>query len=143
MDLRRGLAELKARTESLHKPRVLYVLNSQPLITVGPGSFVHHVIVSAGGANVAEHAASPYPRLSMEEVIKQDPEVILFPVGSVEGMSESEQHLWRRWNMLSAVNRGKFHQISSDLFNRPGPRVVEGMEKLARLLHPDVFQTSP
>jgi iron complex transport system substrate-binding protein len=143
MDLRRRLAELKARTEPLHKLRVLYVLNSQPLITVGPGSFVHHVIVSAGGANVAEHAGSPYPRLSMEEVIKQDPEVILFPVGSVEGIPESEQHLWRRWNMLSAVKRGKFHQISSDLLNRPGPRVVEGMEKLARLLHPDVFQSSP
>jgi iron complex transport system substrate-binding protein len=45
--------------------------------------------------------------------------------------------------MLSAVKRGKFHQISSDLLNRPGPRVVEGMEKLARLLHPDVFQSSP
>jgi iron complex transport system substrate-binding protein len=140
MDLRRRLAALKARTEPLRKPRVLYVLNSQPLITVGPGSFVHHVIVSAGGTNVAEHAASDYPRLSMEEVIKQDPEVILFPVGSLEGISTSEQQTWRRWSTLSAVKREQFHQIPSDLLNRPGPRIVEGMEKLARILHPDAFQ---
>jgi len=141
-DLRRGLAGLKAQTERLHKPRVLYVLNSQPLITVGPGSFVHHVIVAAGGTNVAEHAASPYPRLSMEEVIKQDPEVILFPVGSVEGIPASEQQLWRRWSTLSAVKREQFHEISSDLLNRPGPRILEGMEKLARILHPEVFQAA-
>ena len=142
VDFRRRLAELKERTERLPKPRVLYVLNSQPLITVGPGSFVHHVIESAGATNVAEHAASPYPRLSIEEVVKQDPEVILFPVGSVEGIPESEQQIWRRWSTLSAVKREQFHQISSDLLNRPGPRILDGMERLARILHPEVFQTA-
>ena len=144
VELRRRLSELKARTERLPKPRVLYVLNSQPLITVGPGSFVHHVIESAGGTNVAEHAASPYPRLSIEEVIKRDPEVILFPVGSLEGIPASEQQLWRRWSTLSAVKREQFHQVSSDLLNRPGPRILEGVETLARILHPEVFHiTTP
>ena len=142
MDLRRRLADVKALTERLHKPRVLYVLNTEPFITVGPGSFVHHVIVAAGGINVAENAGSPYPRLSMEAVIKQDPEVILFPVGSVEGIPASEQQLWRRWSALSAVKREQFYEISSDLLNRPGPRILEGMEKLARILHPDVFRTA-
>jgi iron complex transport system substrate-binding protein len=142
MDLRRRLADVRALTERLQKPRVLYVLSSQPLITVGPGSFVHHVIVAAGGINVAEHAVAPYPRLSMEEVIKQDPEVILFPVGSVEGIPANEQQVWRRWSGLSAVKRDQFYEISSDLLNRPGPRILEGLEKVARILHPDVFRTA-
>jgi iron complex transport system substrate-binding protein len=140
MDLRRRLAELKSRTEHLPRPRVLYVLNSQPLITVGPGSFVHHMIELAGGANVAARAKAPYPRLNMEEVIKEDPELIVFPVGSVEGIPQGEQELWRRWSTVSAVRHGRFHHVPSDLMNRPGPRIAQGLERLARILHPEAFQ---
>ncbi len=139
MALRQRIGELRGRTEGLTRLRVLYVLNSQPLITVGPGSFVHHVIELAGGQNVAAHASVPYPRLSIEEVIKQDPELIIFPVGSVEGIPEAEQRLWQRWSTLSAVKHNRFHSISSDLLNRPGPRIVEGLERLARMLHPEAF----
>ena len=59
--LRDQLSELNARTQERSRPRVLYVLNSQPLITVGPGSFIHELIEMAGGTNVAARAASPIP----------------------------------------------------------------------------------
>jgi iron complex transport system substrate-binding protein len=142
MELRRRLTELKRRTEMLARPRVLYVLNSQPLITVGPGSFIHQLIEIAGGANVAAGAASPYPRLSIEAVLKEDPQLIIFPVGASEGIPQGEQELWRRWKTITAVKTDSFHHIASDLLNRPGPRIVLGLEKLAEIIHPEVFASS-
>jgi iron complex transport system substrate-binding protein len=142
MELRRRLTELKRRTEMLARPRVLYVLNSQPLITVGPGSFIHQLIEIAGGANVASGAASPYPRLSIEAVLKEDPQLIIFPVGASEGIPQGEQELWRRWKTITAVKTDSFHHIASDLLNRPGPRIVLGLEKLAEIIHPEVFASS-
>lgn len=128
--------------ESLPRVRVLYVLNSQPLITVGPGSFIHHVIGLAGGSNIAARATVPYPHLDMEVVLKEDPEIIVFPVGKAEGIPPGEQQLWQRWTSLSAVKQGRLHQIPADLLNRPGPRIVEGLERLVRIIHPEVFETS-
>ncbi len=138
-DMRRRIEEVKALTQRLPRPRLLYVLNTDPLITVGPGSFIHQLIGLAGGANVAEGADSAYPQLSLEAVLKEDPQILLFPIGAVEGIPESEQRQWERWTTISAVQQRRFHHISSNLLNRPGPRLVQGLEELARILHPDVF----
>jgi iron complex transport system substrate-binding protein len=137
--LRRRVAEIKARTAAASRPRVFYVLNSDPLMSVGPGSFIHQLIELAGGTNVAAGAPVSYPRLSLEEVVRQDPEVILFPVGTEEGIPDQEQQRWLRWPTLSAVKQNRFVRIPSVLLDRPGPRVVEGLELLARQLHPDLF----
>jgi iron complex transport system substrate-binding protein len=84
-------------------------------------------------------AQAPYPKVSVEEVLRQDPEVILFPVGATEGIPEAEQQFWRRWTNLSAVAHNRLHQIRGELINRPGPRVIDGTELMARYLHPDLF----
>jgi iron complex transport system substrate-binding protein len=138
-DLRRRVAEVRTRAASTQRPRVFYVLNSDPLMTAGPGSFIHQMIETAGGTNVAAGAPLSYPRLSLEEVVRQDPEVILFPVGDDEGIPEQEQQRWLKWTTLSAVRQNRFVRIPSVLLDRPGPRVVEGLELLARQLHPDLF----
>jgi ABC-type Fe3+-hydroxamate transport system substrate-binding protein len=137
--MRQRTAAVKAKTASLRRPRVLYVLNSDPFITVGSGSFIHHLIELAGGTNVAAGTPVSYPRLSLEEVVRQDPEVILFPVGTEEGIPDQEQQRWLRWTTLSAVKQNRFVRIPSVLLDRPGPRIVEGLELLARQLHPDLF----
>lgn len=137
--MRQRMAEVKRKVESLPAKRVLYVLNSQPLITVGPGSFLHQMIGLAGGINVASQAGAPYPRLSMETVLKEDPEVLVFPVGTVESVPPSEQQQWQRWTSLSAIKNQRIHEVSSNLLNRPGPRIVEGLEQLAKVIHPEAF----
>ncbi|MGH7256502.1 MAG: ABC transporter substrate-binding protein, partial [Nitrospirales bacterium] len=76
----------------------------------------------------------------LEAVLTEDPEVIIFPVGSVEGIPESEQRQWDRWTTLSAVKAHRLHHVDSDLVNRPGPRIVQGLEALARILHPQAPQ---
>ncbi|MBM4127513.1 MAG: cobalamin-binding protein [Nitrospira sp.] len=138
VEMRRQIAAVTQRVQGQPPVRVLYVLNSQPLITVGPGSFIDQLIGLAGGLNVAAHSAVPYPRLSMETVLAEDPEVLMFPVGLAEGISESEQQAWRQWSSLSAVKHARTHQIPADLLNRPGPRIGQALEQLATLLHPGV-----
>jgi len=137
MELREQVAAIKQRIQGAPPVRMLYVLNSQPLITVGPGSFIDQLIGIAGGVNVAAKSATPYPRLSMESVLQEDPEVLVFPVGKAEGISESEQRAWLQWSTISAVKHGRLHQISADWLNRPGPRIAKGLESLAAILHPD------
>ncbi|MCA9499741.1 MAG: cobalamin-binding protein [Nitrospira sp.] len=138
--MRKQLSILSDRLVGLPRPSLLYVLNSEPLITVGPGSFIHRLIELAGGRNVADQASAPYPRLTMEEVIRQNPDILLFPVGRQEGISQVEQDSWRRWTTLLAVQQGKLLQIDSNLLNRPGPRIIEGLKHLAKILHPEVSQ---
>jgi len=137
--MRQRIAEIRHTVEHLPAKRVLYVLNSQPLITVGPGSFIHQMIGAAGGMNIATQASEAYPRLSMETVLKEDPEVLIFPSGDVETVPRSEQQQWRRWASLSAVKQQRLHEVSSSLLNRPGPRVVDGLEQLARAIHLEAF----
>jgi iron complex transport system substrate-binding protein len=138
MDMRREIAAVTQRVQGRPPVRVLYVLNSQPLITVGPGSYIDQLIGLAGGLNVAAASAMPYPRLSMETVLAEDPEVLVFPVGQAEGIPESEQQAWRQWSGLSAIKHARTHQISADLLNRPGPRIGLALERLAALLHPSL-----
>ena len=136
MDLRQQIARIKSRTQDAVPVRVLYVLNSEPLITVGPGSYIDQLIGLAGGINVAAKSAAAYPRLSMEVVLQENPDILLFPVGTAEGISESEQQAWRKWSTLTAVKRNNLRQIPADLLNRPGPRIGKALELLADLFHP-------
>jgi iron complex transport system substrate-binding protein len=140
MSMRRRIAAVSERTKALPRPRLLYVLNSHPLMTAGPRSFIHQLIELAGATNIAADAAFPYPRIAMEEVLRDDPEIIVFPIGTQEGIPESEQQQWLRWSQLSAVKHARFARIPSVLLDRPGPRMVDGLEQLARAVHPDAFR---
>jgi len=137
--IRQRMAVLRERLQSSSRPRVLYVLNSDPLQSVGPGSFIHQLIDLAGGVNIATEASSAYPRLSLEDVIARDPEYIVFPVGDEEGIPVDEQEQWRRWQHVSAVKQNRLVSVPSVLIDRPGPRLIEGLERLARTIHPEVF----
>jgi iron complex transport system substrate-binding protein len=139
MAMRQRIAAIRKKMETVTAVRVLYVLNSEPLITVGPGSYIHQVINMAGGYNIASKTTVPYPHLNMETVLKENPEIIIFPIGKAEGIPLSEQQQWLRWTSLAAVKQGRLHQIQADVLNRPGPRIVEGLEALARIIHPDAF----
>ena len=89
--LRQRLAVVKEQVRSYPHPRVLYVLNTDPLQTVGPGSFIHQLIELAGGRNIAADTQAAYPRLSLEGVIAHDPEYLVFPAGAGEGIPDEEQ----------------------------------------------------
>jgi len=139
--MRERFGEIERQLQAVQNARVLYVLSTQPLITVGPDSYIHQMIGLAHGINIAGTASGAYPRLNMEAVLEKDPEVLIFPVGSTESVPESERHAWNQWTGLSAVRHRRMHVVSSDALNRPGPRVVEGLEQLARAIHPEAFHS--
>ena len=79
-----------------------------------------------------------YPRLSLEEVIRKRPEVILISSMERGGRFEKARQDWLKWTSIPAVQNGRIHLIDSDLIDRPSPRIIQGLEAMARFLHPDV-----
>jgi iron complex transport system substrate-binding protein len=134
--MRQRIEEAAARAKQFPPVRVLYVLNSQPLITVGPGSYIHELIERAGAVNIAASSSTPYPRIGMDSVLQGDPEILLFPVGKTETVPVADREAWRRWTDITAVRTGRLHVIPSDVLNRPGPRIVEALDALVAVFHP-------
>jgi iron complex transport system substrate-binding protein len=115
-------------------------IGEAPIVTVGSGSFADDLISLAGGENVAAREERMYPRWGMEEVLNRLPEVILVSSMNPKGNYEKVVQEWSRWKMIPAVQHGRIHLIDSDLIDRPSPRIVEGLEEMARLFHPERFK---
>lgn len=125
------------------RPRVFYEVWDRPLMTAGPETFLGELIETAGGRNLFGEIASLYPRVSPEVVLRRDPEVILAPDYHGDPLSAEELAARAGWETMSAVRRGRVYTIDGDLVSRPGPRLVEALEIVARLLHPDRFPAAP
>lgn len=123
-----------ARLQEAEPVRTFYEL-SPSLHTAGPGSFVDDLIRLAGGANVAAGAGKEWPQMNQEALFLADPEVILL---ADHGAGETPEQVAARpgWSRITAVKTGRVVAIEPNLVNRPGPRVVEGLELVARTLHP-------
>jgi len=127
-------------TRNLTRPRVFMQIGEAPIVTVGRGSFADDLISLAGGENVAAREERMYPRWGMEEVLNRLPEVILVSSMNPKGNYEKVVQEWSRWKMIPAVQHGRIHLMDSDLIDRPSPRIVEGLEEMARLFHPERFK---
>ncbi|MFQ5664610.1 MAG: ABC transporter substrate-binding protein [Terriglobia bacterium] len=136
--LRARLGTLEARLRKTRAPRVLFVLWLEPLITVGNDTFLNDVLQRARADSITAHLALAWPRLSVEEVIERNPGYLVFP------RTESIQKRWARlageapWRQLEATRHDRIVWLDEAIL-RPGPRIVEALEELARALHPDAF----
>jgi len=126
---------VEKRVEGQPKPTVLFVVWYRPLITVGPHSFIADVIRAAGGVPTGDNLKGEWPRLTLEELQPQNPDVILFP--KTESFSPSTEELQRLpgWKDLRAVKDGRMFFVSETVM-RSGPRLVDALEELAGILHP-------
>jgi len=127
-------------TRAAKKPLVFLQINIQPIMTVNRNTVHHDLIRLAGGENMTAGEPVTYPRISMEEVIRRKPEVILVSSMEREGRFEKARQEWLQWTSIPAVQEGRVHLIDSDLIDRPSPRLVDGLEVMAGLLHPEVFK---
>jgi iron complex transport system substrate-binding protein len=137
------VAAVEALTSTLEeRPTVFYELDAtdpQNPYTIGADTFIDALITSAGGVNIGAVLDGAYAKISAEEVIVQNPEVILLadaPYG------ETPETLAGRpgWNVISAVQNEKVYLFDPYLVSVPGPRLVEGLEEMAKLLHPHLFE---
>jgi iron complex transport system substrate-binding protein len=127
-------------TQGLSRPRVFLQIGEAPIVTVGKGSFADDLIHLAGGENIAGKEKEMYPRLGMEEILKRSPEVILISSMNPKGDYQRLLQEWSRWKMIPAVKNGRVHLINSDVIDRPSPRIIDGLEEIARILHPEKFR---
>ena len=123
-------------TRGLPRPKVFIQIGDVPIVTVGKGSFADDLIRLAGGENIAGKEKEGYPRLGMEEILKRSPEVIVISSMNPTGDYQKILQEWTRWKTIPAVKNGRIYLIDSDLLDRPSPRIIEGLEELARVLHP-------
>jgi iron complex transport system substrate-binding protein len=116
------------------KPSVFVEIWNEPLMTAGNDTYVHELIVLAGGRNIAE-SVSGWPVFSTEMVISQNPHIIL-----LTNFNKAEVMARKAWAGLSAVLLGRVVEVDPDILVRSGPRLVDGLEELARLLHPELWK---
>jgi len=136
--LERRVRAVAVRVAALPRPRVLYVVWPEPLIVPGRGAAVTELIELAGGESVSADGPEGYPRYSVEAAVARGPEVIILARHGA-GTAPYAREKWERFADLPAIRAGRLHAVDGDLFHRFGPRVVDALEILARLLHPEAF----
>jgi iron complex transport system substrate-binding protein len=138
-DLRGRLADLDRRLAGAAPRRVLFVVWTNPLISVGRDTFIADALRRAGGRSVVD-TKSEWPNLSLEEIVRLQPEVLVFASAHAGDTQRDIDALRTRpgWRSLHAIQRGNI-VVVSDAINRPAPRMVDAIERLARALHPEAF----
>lgn len=133
--LRQRIAAVEKSVHGRLRRKVLFVVWYRPLITVGPRTFIADVIHRAGGVSITDNPESEWPHLSLEEVLRRNPDVILFP--RTESFTQGLEEFARLpgWKGLTAVKEHRLYFIS-DAVTHPSPRLVGSLEEIARILHP-------
>jgi iron complex transport system substrate-binding protein len=134
-EMQARIDRVEKRIEGQPKPKVLFVVWYRPLITVGPNTFIADVIRAAGGTPIGENLKGEWPRLTLEELLPQNPDVILLPKTESFSPSTEEFQSLPGWKDLRAVKERRMYFVS-EAIERPGPRLVDALEELANILHP-------
>lgn len=145
------VADMKARVQTVKdktaaladKPKVFYEIDAtdpaKPY-TAGPGSFIDQLLTVAGAANVGNVSTQQYFQISLEELVAQDPAIIILGSFTYGGQTPELVKERAGWDKITAVKNGAMYAFDDNLVSRPGPRVVVGLETLAKLIHPDLFK---
>jgi iron complex transport system substrate-binding protein len=138
-DLDRRLADLEQKLAPYQTRRVLFVVWTEPLISIGQNTFIADALRYAGAVSILE-SAQDWPQMSLEEVVKQQPDFLVFAASHSESAQNDFDALAERpgWRGVEAVRQRRVAVIT-DAVNRPAPRIVSAIEELARQIHPEAF----
>ena len=142
-DMRKRIEAIVNKTANLtdaQKPKVFFIMWHDPLMSVGLG-LRHDIITAAGGTNIVEELGEEYPSVSLEWVIDKDPEVIIAGVGMGSGEDLTFQFLLDEERLAGVAARlnNRVYQVDLDMVGRPAPRIVQGLEQVAKMIHPEIF----
>lgn len=143
------VTEMRARIDAVttqlmsatSTPKVYYEVWYEPLMSAGPGTYIDEIIALAGGENIFNDATESWPPVSSEAIITKNPDVMLFPdtymgAGYYDLDDVSER---TGWDIITAVQNDAIYEVVEDSLVRSGPRVVDAIEEIAALIHPDLF----
>ena len=132
--------DVVTRTRSLRKPKVFFQVGYAPIVTVGKDTLADDLIRLAGGRSISENESLNYPTYSIENILSKAPEIII-----VSSMNSKTDYLnlvkmWQNWKSIPAVKKKAIYVVDSNLVDRPTPRIVEGLEALAKMIHPEILR---
>lgn len=143
-DIQRQVRRVQGLVAGRSRPRVLYLIWTDPLIAAGAGTYLDDLLGLAGGRNIVWERTGSYPRLNWEQVVARVPDVILL----ADHREDSERPStgsggappeWRAWQAVPAIRTGRVLAVPSNTILRPGPRLGDGLTRLARAIHPEAF----
>lgn len=137
-DLKARLERIRKRVEGIpyeRRPKVVIELWDNPLIVFGKGSIGDEVIERAGGKNIITGKIA-YPQISLETLIEKQPDVIILSHMTKVQNPLKEVKKRANWDKLKAVREGRVYAIDADIIDRPGPRLIQAVEILHRMLYP-------
>lgn len=148
-----SLEEVRRHVQGRSRPRVLIVVDREigagsvdRLWAAGPSTYLSNVLHAAGGVNALQTAIAAYPELSREGLISIDPDVIIDVVTAIdrgEVDASTAESDWKNLIELRAVRRSSVFVMANELMEIPGPRIVDAVEEVAGVLHPDHITESP
>jgi iron complex transport system substrate-binding protein len=138
--LSKRIDEIKEKTKNVTvRPKVYMETYYPPPWSWGLGSWGHQIIELAGGMNVFGDILTGYVKTTDEEIVVRDPDIIISLVGPMHYATLEDFRKRKGWSEIKAIAEGRVYLLDENLFLRPGPRIVEGLEALARILHPELF----
>jgi len=144
-DMQDSISQVTALMEDAPKVRVFFIVDATDLTlpwTAGAGSFIDALITMAGGENIAAKGQGAWVQFSLEQIVSSDPEVIIIQTmtGGIPTVSKEELEAHPAWGEMTAAKQGNICFINGDLVSRPGPRIVQGLETMATIIHPELFE---
>jgi iron complex transport system substrate-binding protein len=141
-ELQHRLAVLRDRLSPLPQTRVLFIVWTEPLVSIGKNTFIADALHKAGAKSIVD-SDHDWPQMNLEEVVRLQPDYLVFAATHSDAGAHDFDTLAAKpgWILLDAVHNRRFAVIS-DAVNRPAPRIVSAIEVLARQLHPLAFQDS-
>ena len=136
--LQKRLSNIEAQIRHKSKPRVFFQIGLEPLITVGGKTLINEVIERAGGINMAISDTARYPRYSPEGIIAGSPDIILFAPMANDKEFIAVKKFWRQFEEVPAVKNNRLYPIDTDLISRASPRIVDAIETMALIFHPEI-----
>jgi iron complex transport system substrate-binding protein len=143
-EMRERAAAVVAKTKNAPKPRVLYELDaSEPArpFVAGPAGFFGGLVPMAGGQNVFDDIGKPSGQVSTEQIVARDPEIIIMGDADSPFNAQTPDMVRTRpgWQTIAAVRTGRIHPLDQAFLSRPGPRLADGLERMAKIIHPELF----
>lgn len=135
-DLRSRAAAVEVAMRSVKPVKVFYQVSGEPLYTIGREAYLTDLVRLAGGVSVTADVPGAFPRFSDEAALAARPEAVILPSGGSMGSANST--VAPSLKDSPAVLNNRVYKINDDFLSRPGPRLIEGLEEMARVLHPEV-----
>jgi len=136
--LQKRLNNVTAQTQGKIKPRVFFQIGFEPVITTGKGTLINETIELAGGINIAGSDTARYPRYSAEGIMAGVPDIILFAPMANDREFAAAKTFWQQFRGIPAVKNNKIYPIKTDLISRASPRIIDAIEKMALIFHPEI-----